>query len=228
VAWELVRGGGDVQEARLLLAERHIFWANKLQINPVYRDFKRVAILMSTQKSLLTVMSLFIAALVSGQVFAASVQGTLDMGGLFTPSPDPNNDLASATHVQFDSEVFLGATGDFIGTTTGGLALADFGFSPLDPDPLSWTLGAFTLSLTSMTVTAQSATQLLLRGVGTLDDGVGGFDPTPATLSWTGNGPGDLKSWSATVSAVPVPAAVWLFGSGLIGLVGMARRKKAV
>ena len=29
------------------------------------------------------------------------------------------------------------------------------------------------------------------------------------------------------VSAVPIPAAVWLFGSGLIGLIGMARRKKA-
>jgi hypothetical protein len=29
------------------------------------------------------------------------------------------------------------------------------------------------------------------------------------------------------VSEVPVPAAVWLFGSGLLGLVGMARRKKA-
>lgn len=29
------------------------------------------------------------------------------------------------------------------------------------------------------------------------------------------------------VSAVPVPAAVWLFGSGLIGLIGIARRKKA-
>jgi len=29
------------------------------------------------------------------------------------------------------------------------------------------------------------------------------------------------------VQAVPVPAAVWLFGSGLIGLVGIARRKKA-
>ena len=27
-------------------------------------------------------------------------------------------------------------------------------------------------------------------------------------------------------SAVPVPAAVWLFGSGLLGLVGVARRKK--
>lgn len=29
------------------------------------------------------------------------------------------------------------------------------------------------------------------------------------------------------VNPVPVPAAVWLFGSGLLGLVGMARRKKA-
>jgi len=26
---------------------------------------------------------------------------------------------------------------------------------------------------------------------------------------------------------VPVPAAVWLFGSGLIGLVGVARRKRS-
>ena len=29
------------------------------------------------------------------------------------------------------------------------------------------------------------------------------------------------------VAPVPVPAAVWLFGSGLIGLAGIARRKKA-
>jgi len=29
------------------------------------------------------------------------------------------------------------------------------------------------------------------------------------------------------VSTVPIPATVWLFGSGLIGLVGFARRKKA-
>lgn len=30
-----------------------------------------------------------------------------------------------------------------------------------------------------------------------------------------------------SADAVPVPAAVWLFGSGLIGLIGVARRKKS-
>ena len=34
--------------------------------------------------------------------------------------------------------------------------------------------------------------------------------------------------FSGDVSAVPVPAAVWLFGTALIGLVGFGRRKKAV
>lgn len=38
-----------------------------------------------------------------------------------------------------------------------------------------------------------------------------------ATLSLVG---------SLNSTAVPVPAAVWLFGSGLLGLVGVARRKK--
>jgi len=34
-------------------------------------------------------------------------------------------------------------------------------------------------------------------------------------------------SSTLTVSAIPVPAAVWLFGSGLLGLIGIARRKSA-
>lgn len=36
-----------------------------------------------------------------------------------------------------------------------------------------------------------------------------------------------ITSTSFETSAVPVPAATWLFGSGLLGLVGMARRKAA-
>ena len=34
-------------------------------------------------------------------------------------------------------------------------------------------------------------------------------------------------SSTLTVTPIPVPAALWLFGSGLLGLIGIARRKKA-
>jgi len=37
----------------------------------------------------------------------------------------------------------------------------------------------------------------------------------------------DLGLDGATLTSVPIPAAVWLFGSGLLGLVGVARRKVA-
>lgn len=36
------------------------------------------------------------------------------------------------------------------------------------------------------------------------------------------------KNESVEVSAIPVPAAAWLFGSGLIGLIGLARRKACI
>ena len=45
-----------------------------------------------------------------------------------------------------------------------------------------------------------------------------GSGTSQGTFSFTGNG-----TWQ--VAPVPVPAAVWLFGSGLFGLVGLARRK---
>ena len=38
---------------------------------------------------------------------------------------------------------------------------------------------------------------------------------------------GNVVSTDIINTVVPVPAAVWLFGSGLLGLVGIARRKKA-
>lgn len=44
--------------------------------------------------------------------------------------------------------------------------------------------------------------------------------PGSANISGTGD-------CSVNVNPVPVPAAVWLFGSGLIGLIGISRRKTA-
>ena len=49
------------------------------------------------------------------------------------------------------------------------------------------------------------------------------FEPASGNLRpVTGGFEVDIK-----VEAVPVPAAIWLFGSGLIGLIGLARRKRA-
>jgi hypothetical protein len=44
------------------------------------------------------------------------------------------------------------------------------------------------------------------------------------------NGANSVTSWTGTadgIAVVPVPAAVWLLGSGLIGLVGIAKRRRS-
>jgi hypothetical protein len=79
-----------------------------------------------------------------------------------------------------------------------------------------------------------------------------GFNTTniscaPGITAWTGscttaevvyfllNGTPDFtqrtQGWASVTgiayTSIPVPAAVWLFGSGLVGLVGISRRRKA-
>ena len=39
---------------------------------------------------------------------------------------------------------------------------------------------------------------------------------------------GSVIGWTGGMTVVPIPAAVWLFGSGLIGLIGFARRKERI
>jgi hypothetical protein len=39
---------------------------------------------------------------------------------------------------------------------------------------------------------------------------------------------GSVIGWTGGMTVVPIPAAVWLFGSGLIGLIGLARRKERI
>jgi len=68
---------------------------------------------------------------------------------------------------------------------------------------------AFDLSRTGMNVFGSNFTVEIVGG---------GSSPTAAVPDLAGIG---------VVNAVPVPPAAWLFGSGLLGLVGIARRKKA-
>jgi hypothetical protein len=50
--------------------------------------------------------------------------------------------------------------------------------------------------------------------------------PKPAILNAWAVHSGDVGV-AVTASTVPLPAATWLFGSGLLGLIGMGRRKAA-
>lgn len=54
---------------------------------------------------------------------------------------------------------------------------------------------------------------------------VAGFviEGSEVSSAWFGGGDGG----GSPPNVIPVPAAVWLFGSGLLGLIGVARRKKA-
>ena len=52
------------------------------------------------------------------------------------------------------------------------------------------------------------------------------FDIKPCAISCTGTVIDNIEiSTTPTVSAVPVPAAAWLFGSALLGFFGFSRRK---
>ena len=64
---------------------------------------------------------------------------------------------------------------------------------------------------------------------GISDDGIGGMPVDGMPYNQYASISLDIGSGNSmtVTNVVPIPAAVWLFGSGLLGLVGVARRKKA-
>lgn len=163
---------------------------------------------------------------------AALVSGDISLTGGFTPvdaSQLPTN-LGAATGIDFSSFATVGsATADFAGTAGHLATMGDFQFSPtLAPNPVSvWAVDGFMFDMTSVNVVFQNSNFLLLSGSGTVSGN--GFDATQGIWNFSGQTATQITfSWSSSsATVVPVPAAAWLFGSGLLGLVGIARRKNA-
>ena len=133
---------------------------------------------------------------------AGSVSG-LDsvFGGSQLSSPDINNGSATTTFFQFVLQSSLGAT-DFSINHDDGVAVFDgdiFGVG-------SSLVGA------SVGPNSERTTE------------INGFDGGELSILYVATN-GNPSILEVTPSPVPLPAAVWLFGSALLGVFGIARRK---
>jgi len=179
-------------------------------------------------KNIIKVLSLCLLPMFSASVNAALINGSFGVtGGL---SVVTTSDLAGVTDITLTS-VFgpladnsIGDTSDITSFSTNLSAGSTASLDSFVPVSNFLNIEGWSLKLTSLGITDRTSSKLLLEGTGLLTGGAG-YDPTVATwtLSTT-----SMKSYSlsvSTVAVVPVPAAVWLFGSGLIGFVAVARRK---
>ncbi len=175
------------------------------------------------------------ALLIAGQASAATVSvlqtgSSANIGDAFTLTVHGSDFLddvsAGSISLTWDPTAMTATStlADVLATNT---TLTDiFGVSFLVPGELMVTLATFGANLLNpfdfvsidfvSNTSAQSIVNIAQGDNGLWQDG--NLQPIPAA---------DVTYVAATVNPVPVPAAVWLFGSGLIGLVGVARRKAA-
>lgn len=184
-----------------------------------------------------------------GDVINPGAFANMTVGGYDGSAPTALGTQADyfATSVATFDYAFFGAVGVYTAPTDG----VNSGFAPVSGDI---TNGALTLDLSSwtsfwngtsfntgsssdlapntvcVTVTTTNCSTAITT---TYDELTGEFTASWDAVVVGGGFNGQLSQWSITGIAtagpapVPVPAAVWLFGSGLLGLAGIARRRKA-
>jgi len=178
------------------------------------------ALLIASQASAATVSVIPAETIANvGDPFTLTVQGSDFLDGASEGSISLTWDPTAMTSTSTLADVLVTAP-------TGFSDL--FGTSSLVAGQLNVTLATFGAALPStfdfisidfVANTQPTVAQPFIVGITQGPDGLwqdGNLQPIPAV---------DVTYVGGTV--VPVPAAVWLFGSGLIGLVGVARRKAA-
>jgi len=171
------------------------------------------------------VLSVCLLSMMSVYANAATINGSFGVIGALNATGGA--DLGTVTTISladvFGSGISAGDTGDvnvLSENLVAGSAADLIGFAPASS---FLNIEGWSLELTSLNVIDQNANLLSLSGTGVLTGG--GYTPTDATWTFSTTSMDSYNMSVEAVAVVPVPAAVWLFGSGLLGLVGVARRK---
>jgi len=133
-------------------------------------------------------------------------------GGNNAGSPADNDDF----QIDFDNT-----------TTAAGIDLIENNFGPFDGDGTEGVYFLDSLGNTIAVATLPVSSSLERKFVGLIVDS---GDPLIASIRVDeGNMLDDDIGFDNVtfVSTIPLPAAIWLFGSGLLGLIGFAERKAA-
>ena len=176
------------------------------------------ALLIASQANAATVsLTPSVTSVALNEAFTLTVSGT----DFFTDVS------AGSVLITWDSNLLqLSSTLTDVGTSAAlnGFPV-DFGTNTLVPGQLEATFSTFgtvagpgfdffSLDFIAIPPPGQSAVDIFAGFFGDWQDGNG--DSVLGVI---------YEGATVNVNAVPVPAAVWLFGSGLIGLVGIARRR---
>jgi hypothetical protein len=197
----------------------------------------------STIKAFATLTVLFTSGLLLPAGAAQAVVIQLDVANNASPTDPPWATVTINELVNGDIR-FTVALSDSADFSKGQASIEQFGFNVdrIDPDNLSFTdmSDGFSVRKAGATMSRFGGFDVAIRG----DMGFG-LDPLSFTIVSAGD---SIASYTHALtnkgflfaaklskdapmafiasSAVPLPAAVWLFGSGLLGIIGMARRKR--